>query len=87
MQDDEQIQSFRCPTSHPEQIHSQLIDELDSRAAARVMGNRPTIEQIQAVPCSTCGAKPGERCELHSGQPRTEPHRDRRLAAEDLLNS
>jgi hypothetical protein len=26
---------------------------------------------------------PGERCELSTGQPRTGPHRDRRLIAED----
>jgi len=32
-----------------------------------------------AVRCPTCGAKPGEKCELSTGLPRTEPHRDRRL--------
>jgi hypothetical protein len=31
------------------------------------MSNRLAIKQIQAVPCPTCGAKPGEKCELHSG--------------------
>ena len=82
----ERIKSVPCP-SNPEPIHSQLIDELDSRAAAQVMSNRPAIEQIQAVPCPTCGAEPGQKCELSSGQPRTEPHRDRRLTAEDLLSS
>ena len=46
-----------------------------------------TPEQIRAVPCPTCGAEPGAKCELHSGQARTAPHRDRRLAAEDLLDS
>ena len=29
----------------------------------------------------TCSAAPGVRCELGTGQPRTEPHRDRRLIA------
>jgi len=24
--------------------------------------------------CPTCGAKPGEKCELHSGMPRSDPH-------------
>jgi len=43
-----------------------------------------TLRQAQSVRCSTCGAKPGERCELSSGQPRTEPHRDRRLTASEL---
>jgi hypothetical protein len=33
-----------------------------------------------SVRCPTCGAKPGEKCELSTGLPRTEPHRDRRLA-------
>jgi len=33
--------------------------------------------------CPTCGAAPGEKCELSTGQPRTEPHRDRRLIAKD----
>jgi hypothetical protein len=32
-----------------------------------------------AVRCPTCGATPGEKCELSTGQPRTAPHPDRRL--------
>jgi hypothetical protein len=36
-----------------------------------------------SVRCPTCGAAPGEKCELGTGQPRTEPHRDRRLFAEE----
>jgi hypothetical protein len=36
--------------------------------------------QSLAVRCPTCGAKPGEKCELSTGLPRTDPHRDRRLA-------
>jgi hypothetical protein len=32
--------------------------------------------------CPTCGAKPGEKCELNNGMPRTEPHPERRLSAE-----
>lgn len=81
-----------------EAIHSDLIEELDRLRNIRkardsrdtgllIMNNRPAIEQIQAVLCPTCGAEPGEKCDLHSGQPRKEPHRDRRLTAEDLLNS
>jgi len=38
-------------------------------------------EHALTVRCPTCGAKPGEKCELGTGQPRTEPHRDRRLQA------
>jgi hypothetical protein len=42
-----------------------------------------TEKQALAVRCPTCGAKVGEKCELSTGQPRTDPHRDRRLAASD----
>jgi hypothetical protein len=38
-------------------------------------------KQALEVRCPTCGAKPGEKCELSTGQPRTDPHRDRRLAS------
>jgi hypothetical protein len=38
---------------------------------------------ILSVPCPTCGAKSGEKCELSTGLPRFEPHRDRRLATLD----
>jgi hypothetical protein len=44
---------------------------------------RVTEKQALSVRCPTCGAKPGEKCELSTGQPRTEPHRDRRLAASE----
>jgi hypothetical protein len=40
-----------------------------------------TPKQILFVPCNTCGAAIGEACELHTGAPRTEPHRDRKLSA------
>jgi hypothetical protein len=93
----ERIKSVPCP-SPLDPIHSELIDELDrirevrkardsGAAGVLCMSNRPAIEKIQTVPCPTCGVKRGEKCELHSGQPRTEPHRDRRLAAQDLLNT
>jgi len=38
-------------------------------------------EKALAIRCPTCGAKPGEKCELSTGLPRINPHRDRRLAA------
>jgi hypothetical protein len=37
---------------------------------------------LLSVRCPTCGAGPGEKCELTSGQPRTTPHRDRRVIAQ-----
>jgi hypothetical protein len=42
-----------------------------------------SVQQSLAVSCPTCGAAPGERCELSSGQPRYESHRDRREIAKD----
>ena len=35
------------------------------------------------IPCPTCGAGAGSKCELGSGQPRNRPHRDRRLTAKE----
>jgi hypothetical protein len=42
-----------------------------------------SLKQIAAVRCPTCGAGPGEKCEINTGQPRSEPHRERGLIAED----
>lgn len=50
------------------------------------MKAEPTLKQILAVRCPTCGAAPGQRCELSTGQPRTEPHSDRRWIAADKIN-
>jgi len=46
-----------------------------------------TAKQILSVSCATCGAGCGEGCELHTGALRTEPHRDRKLAAADVVES
>ena len=43
-----------------------------------------TPDQILAVHCQTCGAQPGEPCQLHSGGLRNEPHRNRKLSAADV---
>src|ERR1700675_3520236 len=40
-----------------------------------------TPEQLSAVPCPTCGVGVGERCVLHSGALRSEPHVDRKFVA------
>jgi hypothetical protein len=50
------------------------------------MTKKPTLKQVQAVRCPTCGAGPGEKCELSTGQPRTEPHRDRRWISQDSVS-
>jgi len=52
-------------------------------SSTAMKAKKPTPKQIQAVRCPTCGAEPGKKCELSTGQPRTEPHRDRRLIAGD----
>ena len=44
-----------------------------------------TLKQISSVPCTTCGAAVDEACELHTGAPRTEPHRDRKLSAAEAI--
>jgi hypothetical protein len=40
-----------------------------------------TAKQFICVPCPTCGVYAGQRCLLYSGEPRTVPHVDRKLAA------
>src|SRR5579859_4837004 len=52
-----------------------------------VKAKKPSLKQVQAVRCPTCGAGPGEKCELAAGLPRTNPHRDRRLVSEDQIQS
>jgi hypothetical protein len=46
-----------------------------------------TLKQILFVPCPTCGAAAKEVCELHTGAPRTEPHRDRKLSAVETVEA
>jgi hypothetical protein len=45
---------------------------------------KSNTKQILEVGCPTCGTRPGENCELSTGLPRNTPHRDRRLAAQDI---
>jgi hypothetical protein len=44
-----------------------------------------TAKQILSVPCPTCGAAMGDACGLHTGALRTEPHRDRKLSAAEVV--
>ncbi len=46
-----------------------------------------TPEQLSSVPCPTCGVAAGERCLLHSGSPRTEPHVERKLSAAEAIET
>jgi hypothetical protein len=42
------------------------------------MTKEPNPKQILAIRCPTCGAAPGEKRELATGQPRNNPHDARR---------
>lgn len=46
-----------------------------------------TAKQLIAVPCPTCGVPSGERCVLHSGGLRSEPHVDRKLSAAEAIEA
>ena len=46
-----------------------------------------TAKQWFSVPCPTCGVGCGERCLLHSGSPRSEPHLDRKLSAVEAIEA
>ncbi len=46
-----------------------------------------TPKQLSSVPCPRCGAATGERCVLHSGAFRADPHVDRRLSAIEAVES
>jgi hypothetical protein len=57
------------------------IEQTDRRATLHNESMAAQRESILVVSCPTCGAKPGENCELNAGLSSTEPHLDRRLAA------
>jgi hypothetical protein len=61
------------------------LTSLSDRAGIIIVLMRSTSEQIAAVRCPTCGAAPGEKCELNSGQLRFEPHQPRRFNAADKI--
>ena len=44
-----------------------------------------TPKELSSVRCPTCGVAAGQRCHLHSGSPRVEPHLDRKLSAIEAL--
>ena len=59
------------------------IDQRPAEKCGMNISMKVTEKQVLAVRCPTCGAKAGEKCELSTGQPRTDSHRDRRLRASD----
>jgi CRP/FNR family transcriptional regulator, cyclic AMP receptor protein len=46
-----------------------------------------TTKQMSSVRCPTCGVAAGQRCVLHSGAPRSEPHVDRKLSAIEAIET
>jgi hypothetical protein len=53
---------------------------------AEVKSKELTPKQTLSVLCTACGAAIGEVCELRTGA-RTEPHRDRKLAAAEAVEA
>jgi len=51
------------------------------------MKTGPTLRQLSSVPCPTCGVAAGDRCRLHLGGLRNQPHIDRKLIAMEALES
>ena len=92
----------RVATSHPKRSSKNENCRVDNRAEdeqyrtfsrlgtlhySAVKTRELTPKQILSVPCTTCGAAVGEPCELHTGAPRTEPHRDRKLSAAEAVET
>lgn len=76
------IKSGQKRTNHTYFRNSFKIDHLlkvDSGHYCLGMKVKLSLKEILAVHCPICGAAPGEKCELSSGQPRTDSHRDREL--------
>ena len=59
------------------------IDHRCCRVTMHYVVMKDKNKQALTVRCPTCGARPGQKCELSTGLPRTDPHRDRRLEASD----
>ena len=77
---------FSCFNSDSGEIYPNALLTIAQPYSRVVLHNKGMVNQQKpsmAVPCPTCGAKPGEKCELNAGLSTTEAHRDRRLAAWD----
>lgn len=81
----EQFCSQVCPPAHTEQ--KEPVWDVASLYYLRVKSRELTAKQILSVPCPTCGAAMKEVCELNTGAPRTEPHRDRKLNAAEAIEA
>ena len=79
-----------CALPSPGLILHHTADYLPELTMYRALGHHVfamkkelSPKQALAVRCPTCGAAPGEKCELTTGRPRTDSHRDRRLIAKE----
>ena len=61
------------------------ICEMELPQHIRMKMKALTNKQISSVRCPTCGIAVGRRCELSTGQPRFEPHADRKLSAVEFV--
>src|SRR5690242_3923359 len=84
------VRNFHRQASHPGSARGALglitIDHFVCEQPGIVIDMKTTQKEASAIRCPTCGAKPGEKCELSTGLPRTDSHRDRRLAASKKVN-
>ncbi len=63
------------------------IRDLLQEHSVKMKKSELTPEQAVSVPCPTCNAPIGKRCELRSGALRSEPHVDRKFAAMEAIEN
>jgi hypothetical protein len=80
------LSSSSGPASgNPESVHNGTVLRLVFSHHIGMKMRDLTLKQLSSVPCPTCGVASGERCLLHSGGPRSEPHLDRKLVAAEAI--
>ncbi len=78
---------YRCQTNSPDFTWARELFKIEHSFAwvvghdLFVMKKERGPKKVLAIRCPTCGAAPGEKCELSTGQPRPEPHQERQLIA------
>jgi hypothetical protein len=86
------IKRTRSPNGAPALDLISAVVKIDHKyrpTVAHHLAMKVSQKETLTVRCPTCGAKSGERCELSTGLPRTNSHRDRRAAAaeKEIFNS
>jgi hypothetical protein len=67
-------------------VHCAILTIFPFAACRIIMSSnakKSALTKVQAIPYPPLGLRPGAKCQLSTGLPRTEPHRDRRLIATD----